>query len=76
MIKCKIKYGGKVTVSGKGTVREMTAETLLMIQQLYQQIKEANPDAAEQFKRNIIGATLAPDSPVWKDYSLDKPEKT
>lgn len=76
MIKCKIKDGGKVTVSGKGTVREITVETLMLIQQIYQQIKESNPDVAEQYKRNIIGATLAPDSPVWKDYSLDKPEKT
>lgn len=66
MIKCNIKKGGTIRIGSKGTVGELIPETLLLIQQIHREIKKQNPEAAEQYKRAIIGTTLDPDSIVWK----------
>ena len=67
MIKCKIKRGGKVKIAAKGKGANLGPETLLLIQQVYRGIKAKNPEAADAYKRGIIGTLIAPDSPVWKE---------
>lgn len=76
MIKCHIKRGGKIKISANGPAKDLVPETLLIIQQIYRGIKRDNPEVADVYRRAIIGATLDPDSPVWKDELLDTTENT
>lgn len=67
MIKCIKKRDGTLRVHSKGSAHDMALETLVIIMKLYQGIKEENPELAEMYKKNIIGVTLDPNSPVWKE---------
>ena len=70
MIKCHIKKGGIVRISSKGKLEDLVPESLVLIQQIYREMKKQNPEAAEQYRRAIIGTTLAPNSPVWSEETL------
>lgn len=71
MLKCRIKRGGTVWVSAKGTCYDLRTETLFLIQQVYRNIKDQNPEAAEQYRTSIIGCLLDPKSPVWNEQEAN-----
>jgi hypothetical protein len=53
MIKAYTNYGtGEIQV--EGTVSELYVDTMVIIRQLYNQLKKENPELAELYKRNII----------------------
>ena len=66
MIKCNIKRDGKVRVKATGTAQDLMVETAAMITDIYQTIKQQNPEAAKGYKRHLLGLLLDPKSPVWK----------
>lgn len=67
MLKCRIKRGGTVYVSAKGTCYDLRTETLALIQELHRNIKKENPEVAEQYRISVIGCLLDPRSPVWNE---------
>ena len=67
MLKCNIKKGGMVRVKATGTAQDLMVETGAMIKEVYQNIKQQNPEAAKGYKKNLIVLLLSPDSPVWKE---------
>ena len=53
MIKAYINYGtGEIQV--KGTVSTLCADTMIIISQVYDNLKKENPELAESYKRNVI----------------------
>lgn len=66
MLKCNIKKGGTIRVKASGTAQDLMVETCALIQEIYRNINQANPDAANGYKRHLLGMLLNPDSPVWK----------
>ena len=66
MLKCNIKKGGMVRVKASGTAQDLMVETGTLIQEVYRNINQANPDAAKAYKLNLLGVLLDPESPVWK----------
>ena len=66
MLKCNIKKGGMVRVKATGTAEDLTAETGVVVQQIYRNIRQQNPEAAEGYKLHLLGLLLDPKSPVWK----------
>ena len=67
MLKCNIKKGGMVRVKATGTAEELTVETGMVVQQIFQNIHQQNPAAAEGYKLHLLGLLLDPKSPVWKE---------
>ena len=68
MIKSHInKAKDKIWVHTSGTAQDMMVETAVLIQQLFQGIHAKNPEAAQDFKNNLLGTLLDPGSPVWKE---------
>ncbi len=67
MLKCKIKRGGYVRINATGTAEDLMVETGALIQEIHNNIKKKNPEAAVGYKSHLIGLLLAPDSPVWKE---------
>lgn len=66
MIKCHLdREKNKVKVTAKGNGENLTAETLVLIQQVFLGIKETNQEAAAIYRRAVIGSLLDPKSPVW-----------
>ena len=73
MLKCKIKYSGRgagIRVKADGTAKELMAETAALISIVYQNINKRNPEASKEFKNNLLGTLLDPESPVWKGETL------
>lgn len=66
MLKCKIKRNGYIRVKTTGTARDLTAETAVLIHEVYQNINQQNPEAASGYQLNLIGMLLDPGSHVWK----------
>lgn len=71
MIKCNIKREGYIKVKSTGTAYDLMLETAVLIQTIYQNIKQANPEAAQGYRRNLMGLLLDPKSPVWKEKKDD-----
>lgn len=67
MLKCNIKKGGMVRVKATGTADVLTVETGMVVQQIYRNIRQQNPEAAEGYKLTLLGLLLDPKSPVWKE---------
>lgn len=67
MLKCNIKHGGKVRVTAGGTAKDIMVETGVLIREIYRNINRQNPEAAQGYKKYLIGLLLDPDSPVWKE---------
>lgn len=66
MLKIKIKKGGMVRVKTSGTAKELFAATAIAINLVYNCIKKKNPEAATEYKLNLLGVLLDPNNPVWK----------
>lgn len=67
MLKCKIKRKGLVFVKASGTAEDLMVETATLIQEVYKNINQQNPEAASGYKLALIGTLLDPESPVWKE---------
>ena len=68
MLKCNINYAKKrVRVKVNGTPRVLMVETVALIRDVHHHIHSQAPDAAQQFKNELLGMLLDPDSPVWKE---------
>ena len=68
MLKCNINQKkNRVKVKAKGTGKEIVVELLALIQDLYENMAEKNPEMAQKAKAAIICTLLDPDSPVWKE---------
>lgn len=73
MLKCKIKYSGRgagIRVNAEGTAKELMVEIAALIGIVYQNINKRNPEASKEFKNNLLGTLLDPESPVWKGETL------
>lgn len=66
MLKCKIGKGKGVRVQASGTADELMVETGMLIQQVYQSIREQNPEAAKGYRSQLLILLLKTESPVWK----------
>lgn len=68
MLKCHIdKDKKRVWVKGNGTPRTLMVEVTCLIGDIFRHINEQAPDAAQQFKNELLGMLLDPESPVWKE---------
>ena len=67
MLKCNIKREGHVKVKSSGTAWDLMVETAALIQEIYRNIKQQNPEAAKGYRRHLMGLLLDPKSPVWKE---------
>lgn len=68
MIKCHIdKFKKRVWVKANGTAHTLMVEAIVLIKDIYHHIHEQAPDAAKQFKNELIRMLLDPESPVWKE---------
>lgn len=67
MLKCNIKKGRTIKVTATGTAEDLTVETGMVVQQIYRNIRQQNPEAADGYKLTLIGLLLDPKSPVWKE---------
>ncbi len=68
MLKCKIdRSKGTAWVKTKGTGADITTESLALIREVYRGIKQQNEEAADLYRRTMIGALLDPNSAVWKE---------
>lgn len=67
MIKCRIDKAKKhVWVKAKGTPHDLMVEATCLIRDIFRHIHEQAPDAAQQFKNELIGVLLDPKSSVWE----------
>ena len=66
MLKCNIKKGCTIKIKATGNAEDLTVETGMVVQQIYRNIRQQNPEAAEGYKLTLIGLLLDPKSPVWK----------
>ena len=69
MIKCKIarKKKGRIKVKAYGTTKDLMVETAALINELFQNIHQQNPEEATVYKNHLLGLLLDPNSPVWKE---------
>ena len=67
MIKCTIKEQAWGQLKVKGTTHQIMLETAMLIELIHQQINNSSPEAAKEYRREILSILLAPDSPVWKE---------
>lgn len=66
MLKCKIGKEKNVKITCSGTAHELMLETSMLIQQIYQYIHKANPEAAKGYRSQLLIMMLKPESPVWE----------
>lgn len=69
MIKCNVnKEKMRHTwVKVDGTPKQLMTELCFLICQIYRAIKRHYPEAAQEFKNNLLFMLLDPRSPVWKE---------
>ena len=67
MLKCNIKRKGHVRVKASGTAEDLMVETAALIEEVYKNINQQNPEAASGYKLALLGTLLDPASPVWKE---------
>ena len=67
MLKIHIKKDHKIKVNATGTAKDLMLETSMMINLVHHAIQQKNPEAAKEFKNNLLGVLLSPHSPVWKE---------
>ena len=67
MIKCKIARNRCIKVKTSGKIRDVMVETALLIQTIYENAHQQNPEVAAFYKNNLLGLLLNPKSPVWKE---------
>lgn len=67
MLKCNIdRYRKRQRTKGKGTPHDLMVETAALIGTVHLNIRKQSPEAAEEYRLQLIGTLLDPDSPVWK----------
>ena len=69
MIKIEIRNDQLKCLEMKGECRGIVAEVGVAIGAMYNKIRMANPDAAEQFKGAVMLAMM-PFSPVWEKHEM------
>lgn len=68
MIKCKAnRKKSYLKLKAGGTLREITTESLAIIQSIHEEIAAKNPEAAKDYKNTLLGVLLDPDSPIFKE---------
>lgn len=69
MIKCHVskKKRGHTWVKVNGAAQDLVTELCVVVGEIYRAIKRKYPEAAEEFKLNLIGMLLDPRSPVWEE---------
>lgn len=69
MIKCKAKMSaGAGKIKAKGNIKELTAETMAIIYEIYWAFKKENKEeAAERYRNDIFAFILDPNSPLYKE---------
>ena len=67
MIKCKIARNRCIKVKTSGKIRDVMVETAFLIQTIYENAHQQNPEVAAFYKDNLLGLLLNPKSPVWKE---------
>lgn len=69
MIKCRVNKDTKRRswVKVNGTPNDLVTELCVVVGEIYRAIKRKHPDAAKEFKNNMIGMLLDPRSPVWEE---------
>lgn len=71
MIKCKAdRHKCVAKVRTKGSVADVATEILVIIKMTFMEIQQQNPALAEEFKKQIIGTLIAPDSPIFRKEVL------
>lgn len=70
MIKCKADRHKGVKVRTKGPIADVATEILGIIKVTFMEIDHHNPALAEEFKKQIIGTLIAPDSPIFRKEVL------
>ena len=66
MIKCKISCEGTIKVKSKGTARGLAVETQVLINTIFRELHNRNPEVADSFRRIIIAGMIDPKSPVFR----------
>lgn len=66
MIECKIRRDKNCRVKASGTPKDLTSELLYLIHEMYNGIKKENEPLADEFRRNLIGTMIDPNSPIFK----------
>lgn len=69
MIKCNIEKGKKIKIKAAGPLNEINTDICTLIKMTYSTINQECPEAATEFKNQLIGVLLDPDSPVWDGKS-------
>ena len=68
MLKCNInKEKNRVRIKANGTPHVLMVEAACLIGDIYHHIHAKAPDAAKQFRSELLVALLDPESPVWKE---------
>lgn len=69
MLKCHIdsKKRKHQWVKANGTAQELRLETTALVKLIYENLNSQNPEAAKEYKHQLIGVLLDPESPVWKE---------
>ena len=67
MIKCKIDSNKNyIKLKAKGTPDELAKDAVALIMVSYNNLKNQNPKAANEYKRLIQAAVIDPQSPTFK----------
>ena len=69
MIKCNVKNGGNIRVKASGTPHDLMLETGVLIQDIFRNIYQQSPEAAKQYKVQLLSVLLDPKTPVWKEVT-------
>lgn len=67
MLRINIGTDGKDIVMASGTLADISAEICVVINDLYQKMKQDAPAAAKAFKAGIVHAVTDPENPVWSE---------
>lgn len=57
----------KARILATGDSVTLAAETLVMVRKMYDALRNADPEAAEQYKMFIIRGVADPNTPTWED---------
>lgn len=67
MIKCNIKKDGNIRVKASGTPHDLMLETGVLIYDIFRNLCQQSPEAAKEYKVQLLGVLLDPKTPVWKE---------
>ena len=70
MIKANVS-GERVSLKANGTLKDILADSIRMINAVYMTLLRGNPGAAEVYKAVMEGAVNDPKSPIWQANEQD-----